>query len=140
MAKTLHVIDPFFIAELGDTFELDENGNTYSLQKNEEFYKVADDKNSEVQSSFSSVFSISTEYAARLIKDGYLQEVNTIKNDKEFVNIFDEIDSLINKYTYELDTLYNAENDETPKCVKVEKETVLNNLITMLNHLKALKK
>lgn len=140
MAKTLHVIDPFFIAELGDTFELDDNGNTYSLQKSEEFYKVADDKNSEVQSSFSSTFSISTEYAARLIKDGYLQEEHTEKPTKDFVNIFDEIDNLMAKYNQELSTLYNDENNDTPKCVKVEKETVLNNLITMLNHLKNLKK
>ena len=140
MAKTLHVIDPFFIAELGDTFELDDNGNTYSLQKNEEFYKTADDTTSEVQSSFSSTFTISTDYAKHLIKNGYLQEAKTPKDDKEFVNIFDEIDSLINKYTYELDTLYGPKDDGTPKCVKVEKETVLNNLITMLNHLKALKK
>lgn len=138
MAKTLHVIDPFFIAELGDTFELDDNGNTYSLQKSEEFYKVADDKNSEVQSSFSSTFSISTEYAARLIKDGYLQEEGEkVKEDKKFINIFDEIDNLINGYTYQLKNVYT---EDAPRCVQVEKETVLSNLITVLTHLKNLKK
>lgn len=138
MAKTLHVIDPFFIAELGDTFELTENGN-YSLEKKEEFYKIADDKSSEVQSSCSSTFVISTDYAKSLIKEGYLEEESD-KVTKPFVNIFSEIDSLIEKYTNDLSALHNEEWDKMPRCVQVEKETVLNNLITVLNHLKDLKK
>lgn len=138
MAKILHVIDPFFIAELGDTFELNENGN-YFLEKKEEFYKIADDKTSEVQSSCSSTFVISPDYAKSLIKDGYLEE-ETDKTAKPFVNIFNEIDSLIEKYTKDLHTLHDKEWDKLPRCVQVEKETVLNNLITVLNHLKDLKK
>ena len=137
MTKTLHVIEPFFIAEYGDTFELNENG-TYSLEKNEEFYKIADDKNSEVQSSFSSTFNISKDYAKHLIDDGYLQEdEEKTKEDKKFINIFDEIDNLIQDYTNQLKNVYT---EDAPRCVQVEKETVLNNLITMLTHLKNLKK
>ena len=137
MAKTLQVIDPFFIAELGDMFELNENGD-YSLEKNEEFYKIADDKTSKVQSSCSSTFVISAEYAEKLIKDGYLEEMSENKSDnREFVNVFDEINSLIEKYKYDLSKIAD---EDAPMCVKVEKQTVLNNLITVLNHLKDLKK
>lgn len=137
MAKTLQVIDPFFIAELGDMFELNENGD-YSLEKNEEFYKIADDKTSKVQSSCSSTFVISAEYAEKLIKDGYLEEMSENKSDnREFVNVFDEINDLISKYETELSQIAN---EDAPMCVKVEKQTVLNNLITVLNHLKDLKK
>lgn len=137
MAKTLQVIDPFFIAELGDMFELNENGD-YSLEKKEEFYKIADDKTSDVQSSCSSTFVISAEYAEKLVKDGYLEEVNeNTSNDKAFVNVFDEINNLISKYEYDLSKIAN---EDVPMCVKVEKQTVLNNLITVLNHLKDLKK
>lgn len=137
MAKTLQVIDPFFIAELGDMFELNENGD-YSLEKNEEFYKIADDKTSKVQSSCSSTFVISAEYAEKLVKDGYLEEMSENKSDdREFVNVFDEINDLISKYETELSQIAN---EDAPMCVKVEKQTVLNNLITVLNHLKDLKK
>lgn len=138
MAKTLRVIDPFFIGELGDMFELNENGD-YSLEKKEEFYKIADNKTSGVQSSFSSTFIISAEYAEKLIKDGYLEEVveNAAQESKEFINVFDEINDLISKYETELSKIAN---EEAPMCVKVEKQTVLNNLITVLNHLKDLKK
>ena len=137
MAKTLQVTDPFFIAELGDMFELNENGD-YSLEKNEEFYKIADDKTSKVQSSCSSTFVISAEYAEKLVKDGYLEEMFENKSDnREFVNVFDEINDLISKYEIELSQIAN---EDAPMCVKVEKQTVLNNLITVLNHLKDLKK
>lgn len=137
MSKKLHVIDPFFIAELDDMFELNENGD-YSLEKKEEFYKIADDKSSKVQSSCSSTFIISPEYAQTLIKDGYLEE-ETEKEDKPFVNIFDEINTLIEKYSTDLKNI-DADMQNVPQCVKLEKETVLNNLITVLNHLKDLKK
>lgn len=137
MTKTLQVVDPFFIAELGDMFELNENGD-YSLEKNEEFYKIADDKTSKVQSSCSSTFVISAEYAEKLVKDGYLEEMSENKSDdREFVNVFDEINDLISKYETELSQIVN---EDAPMCVKVEKQTVLNNLITVLNHLKDLKK
>ena len=137
MSKKLHVIDPFFIAELDDMFELNENGD-YSLEKKEEFYKIADDKSSKVQSSCSSTFIISPEYAQTLIKDGYLEE-DTEKEDKPFVNIFDEINTLIDKYSTDLKNI-DVDMQNVPQCVKLEKETVLNNLITVLNHLKDLKK
>ena len=98
MTKTLRVIDGFFIAEEGDTFNLTEDGSKYSLEKNEEFYKFGDDSKTEVQSSYSSKFQISISYAKQLVDEGYLEEV-TDKSNKQFVNVFSEIDTLIEKYT-----------------------------------------
>ena len=75
--------------------------------------------------------------AKTLIKDGYL-EVAT-QEEKEFVNVFDEINNLLDKYKKGLETL-NEDTAELPACVKVERESVLTNLITLLEHLKSLKK
>jgi hypothetical protein len=43
MTKTLRVIDPFFVMDLGDTFEWDEDVKMYVSKHNEEFYKVGGD-------------------------------------------------------------------------------------------------
>ena len=138
MTKTLRVIAPFFVAEIGDKFELNDSG-LYSLEKSEEFYKIAGDDTSDVRSSFSSMFSISQEYAKQLIEEEYLEEMIDKKDTRAFVNVFDEIDSLIEKYTSELNTLDKDMKNE-PQCLVVEKTTVLNNIIKVLNYLKNLKK
>lgn len=139
MAKTLRVIEPFFIMELGDTFEYSDNEKMYVSKHNEEFYKMESEKIDEVKSSYKSEFRISAEYAADLVKEGYLEEVNENENKTSFVNVFDEIDTLLEKYKKGME---NLEEDMIglPACVKVEKETVLSNLITLLEHLKSLKK
>ena len=123
MTKTLRVIDPFFIMELGDTFEYSDDLKMYVSKHKEEFF---DDNNfnSEIKSSFNSEFQISEEYA---------------KTDKRFVNIFDEIDSLISTYSRNLENI-DKDMKGLPACLKTEKETVLTNLITVLKHLKSLKK
>lgn len=137
MAKTLRVIDPFFVMDLGDTFEYDEDVKMYVSKHKEEFYKTDDTSINEVKSSYNSEFHISTEYAKTLIEEGYLEEVNDTKST--FVNIFDEIDTLLNKYKKGLDTLEDDTAD-LPACVKVERQAVLTNLVTLLEHLKSLKK
>lgn len=139
MAKILRVIEPFFIMELGDTFEYSDNEKMYVSKHNEEFYKMESEKIDEVKSSYKSEFRISAEYAADLVKEGYLEEVNENENKTSFVNVFDEIDTLLEKYKKGME---NLEEDMIglPACVKVEKETVLSNLITLLEHLKSLKK
>jgi hypothetical protein len=136
MAKTLRVIDSFFVMEFGDTFVLSEDGSCYTSEHNEEFYK--DGEGNELRSAFNSKFVISLEYAKQLIKDGYLEEVDP-EPKKTFVNVFDEIDTLINKYQIELDNIDNDLINE-PQCVKVEKTTVLTNILSVLNHLKNLRK
>lgn len=141
MSNTLCVIEPFFVMEVGDTLELSEDGNSYVYTRNEEFHKHGDD-NGDINSTYSSTFTISKEYAASLIKEGFLEEVYA-EDDKvsknAFVNVFDEISKLLAQYK---DELKNIDEDfaNMPECVKVEKTTVLNNLIKVLSYLKGLKK
>lgn len=123
--------------ETGDSFEYSDETQMYVSKHNEDFHRHHDGGDT-MHSSYSSTFSISTDYAKELIKEGYLEEI-TDKPASDFINVFDEIDSLISKYD---DELSNVDEDMAtfPECVKVEKKTVLNNLITVLDHLKSLKK
>ena len=138
MAKILRVIDPFFVMEIGDTFEYSEESKMYVSKHKEEFYKMDSEDVNEVKSSYNAEFQISTEYAQSLIKDGYLEEV--VEDEKPaFVNIFDEINTLLDRYKSGLETL-EKDTIGLPACVKVERESVLTNLVTLLEHLKSLKK
>lgn len=138
MAKTLRVINPFFVMEFGDTFEYDAKTGMYVSKHNEEFYKMDDGSVNEVKSSYNSEFQISEDYAKSLVDDGYLEEATELEKPG-FVNIFDEIDKLLAKYKKGLETV-NEDCAELPACVKVERESVLTNLVTLLEHLKSLKK
>lgn len=140
MAKTLRVINPFFIMEVGDTLELTKDGDMYMAEHNEEFHKHGDD-DEDITSKFSSVYTISTDYAQELIEEGYLEIVDENKSatKTEFVNVFTEIDNLLIKYTNELETV-NKDYAEMPECLKVEKISVLKNMIKLLKYLKNLKK
>lgn len=135
MSKILRVINSFFVMEVGDTFTLSEDGKFYVAERNEEFHK-AGEKN-ELNSTFNSTFNISIDYAKDLIEEGYLEEVEPVKQG--FVNVFDEIDNLMNRYKKDLDNI-DADMAGEPQCVKVEKTTVLTNIISVLNHLKTLRK
>lgn len=137
MGKTLRVIDSFFVMEVGDTFEWDENTQMYVAEHAEEFHK-SDDSNSELRSSYQSNFAISADYAKELIADGYLEVVGN-ENKKVFMNVFDEINRLSEKYQ---DELKNIDEDmaSMPECMKVERITVLNNMLSLLEHLAGLKK
>lgn len=140
MTKTLRVIEPFFVMELGDMFEYSEDSKMYVSVHDEDFYN--NDNNSSVdsiKSSYSSEFQISVDYAKTLIKEGYLEEVPEAEKNTNFVNIFDEIDNLLTKYKSGLKTI-EKDMAELPACVKVERQTVLTNMITLLEHLKSLKK
>jgi hypothetical protein len=139
MTKTLRVIDPFFVMELGDLFEYSEDSKMYVSVHNEDFYNTEGDTVNAVKSSYSSSFQISPDYAKTLIKEGYLEEVPEAEKASSFVNIFDEIDNLLNKYKAGLKTI-EKDMAELPACVKVERQTVLTNMITLLEHLKSLKK
>ncbi len=138
MAKVLRVINPFFVMELGDTFEYSNESKMYVSKHQEEFYKADDDSINEIKSTYSSDFQISVDYAKTLIDEGYLEEVSE-KTDTTFVNIFDEIDTLLAKYKTGLATI-DKDMAELPACVKIERQTVLSNMITLLEHLKSLKK
>lgn len=135
MAKILRVIDPFFEMEIEDTFILSEDGKYYNCERSEEFHKGGD--GDELNAAYSSTFRITPDYAKQLIKDGYLEEVNP--ETKKFVNVFDEIDNLIERYNTELSHI-DVDLAGEPQCLKVEKTTVLTNILSVLNHLKNLRK
>lgn len=136
MTKILKVIKPFFVMENGDTFEYNADTDQYESVYNEE-HNSSNEDNSTVVSSYNSVYRISKEYAKMLLDNGYVEEVD---EKKRFVNIFDEIDNKLSEYNNELYTLKTKADENTPQCLLVEKETVLRNMIKLLEYLKRLKK
>lgn len=139
MNKFLKVVKPFFVMEVGDTFELTKDGTGYESTFNMDRHE-ADDANSAVYSSYTSNYVISTDYAKLLIEDGYLEPVRPeSKSNAPFVNVFDEISNMLETYKEDLANLDDDMANE-PACLKVEKETVLRNLIVALEHLNSLKK
>lgn len=136
MTKILKVVKPFFVMEEGDTFEYNEETNQYESVYNEE-HNSSNEDNSTVVSSYNSVYRISKEYAKMLLDNGYVEEVD---EKKRFVNIFDEIDNKLSEYNNELYTLKTKADENTPQCLLLEKETVLRNMIKLLEYLKGLKK
>lgn len=136
MTKILKVIKPFFVMEAGDTFEYNADTKQYESVYNEE-HNSSNEDNSTVVSSYNSVYRISEEYAKMLLDNGYVEEVD---DKKKFVNIFDEIDNKLSEYKGELCVLKHRDNEDTPQCLLVEKETVLRNMIHLLEYLKGLKK
>lgn len=135
--KNLKVIKPFSVLEVGDTLTLSADGKSFETEYNETFEWPGIDC-LDMSSTFAGKFSISIDYAKTLIEQGFLADYDSAKKDG-FVNIFDAIDELLEKYTADLDEVKHLDAD-VPACLKVEKETVLTNLITVLNHLKNLKK
>ena len=136
MTKILKVIKPFFVMESGDTFEYNADTEQYESVYNEE-HNSSNEDNSTVVSSYNSVYRISKEYAKMLLDNGYVEEVN---DKKRFVNIFDEIDDKLSEYNNELYSIKSKADENTPQCLLVEKETVLRNMIKLLEYLKGLKK
>lgn len=136
MTKILKVIKPFFVMENGDTFEYNADTDQYESVYNEE-HNSSNEDNSTVVSSYNSVYRISKEYAKMLLDNGYVEEVD---DKKRFVNIFDEINNKLSEYNEELYTLKTKADENTPQCLLVEKETVLRNMIKLLEYLKGLKK
>lgn len=136
MTKILKVIKPFFVMENGDTFEYNADTDQYESVYNEE-HNSSNEDNSTVVSSYNSVYRISKEYAKMLLDNGYVEEVD---KKARFVNIFDEIDNKLSEYNNELYTLKTKADENTPQCLLVEKETVLRNMIRLLEYLKGLKK
>ena len=132
MTKTLKVIKPFYVMEVGDIFTLSQDGKTYTCSMEE---GESNEKDSYYK--HSSNFTISIGYAKNLIEEGFLAE-ESINNKSSFVNIFEEIKTMLDVYTEELNNIDEDMANE-PACLKVEKQTVLSNLITVLNQLYSLK-
>lgn len=138
MTKILKVIKPFFIMEVGDTFELSEDKEFYVSEYNEGTSSTDDDNNT-MKAEYTSKYTISLDYAKMLINEGFLEEVTQPTGKHEFVNVFDEINNLINQYKEDLSMLDETTKDQ-PACLKVERETVLRNLIKVLEYLLTLRR
>jgi hypothetical protein len=136
MTNKLRVIEPFYNLETGDELELSKDGKNYVFEVSESNASTSD-SGSTNNASFSAKFTISVDYAKQLVKDGYLEEET--EREPDFKNIFTEIDNLISTYGAELKNIDN-EFANQPACLKVEKQTVLNNMIKVLSHLRGLKK
>lgn len=137
MAKVLRVIEPFFDVDIDDTFVLSDDAKFYVFEKNEEFHTNSSETE-DLTSSLKSTFKISIKWAKQLVEDGYLEEVNE-KASAKFVNVFDEIEKLLNAYQEEL-KLIPETMKESPECLRVERTTVLMNMIKVLSYLKTLRK
>ena len=133
MTKTLNVIKPFMYLVPGDTFELNEDGS-YTAKQHDEFTRT--DDSGDFKSSLTSEFTVSADYMKEMAEEGI---VDMDEPKKPFVNVFDEIDKMLNTYTRDLKNI-DSDMDNAPECLKVEKTTVLKNLIKTLNHLKDLRK
>ena len=134
MDKVLKVKKSFLGVEIGDTFEYNKDENTYNCDKSN-IYSYCGNNECTVKSNYS--VSLSVDETKGFIEKGYLEAV---KNDKksEHVNVFDKIDSLIRLYTADLNNL-DEDMKDSPVCMKVEKQTVLENMIDTLWSLKQYK-
>ena len=130
MTKSLKVIKKGLSLEVGDILKLSEDNKFY-------IFEYTDNLHNEDNTDYScsTTCRITTEYAKLLVKEGYLVEID----DKPFVNIFDEISNLMKVYREQLDEVL-AQTGDYPMCLKVEKQTVLSNMIKLLMHLNSLKK
>lgn len=137
MSKTLKVIAPILTLNVGDILEISEDGNMYEFRQEERFSQDSADGERGCESIFTSTLSLSIDHVKTLIKEGFLEEESDSQD--KFVNVFDEIDSLLNEYKKDLNEV-DKDKENVPACLRVEKATVLNNLIKVLTHLKNLKK
>lgn len=135
MNKTLKVIKPYGWMEYGEVFELSNDGKSYVNSRTNEYTTTY--KDSDFSSKLESSFSISTDYAKALVDEGVLSE--DVENPSEYKNVFNAMDDMIDTYQEDLN---NIETDmkDSPQCLKVEKETVLRNLIKAVSYLRSLKK
>lgn len=132
MTNILEVVSPFSLMVEGDRFEKTDRGSyihTYG-GTNESVCKDGSCTNT-----YTFCYEISEEYAKILKENGCLKEVSDTKR----VNVFDEITNLIDLYSNELSTI-DKDMKDSPACLKIERQTVLENMIKVLGHLKSLKK
>lgn len=126
---------PFFGMEPGDILEYEEKNNTYTNVKVSK--NTWEDEGNERHFEYSSSIAFDPDTVEELENDGLIYKENA--KSQRRVNIFDEIDNLA--ATYE-DDLKNVDEDmcHMPECLKVERVTVLENMLKLLNHLKSLKR
>ena len=139
MDKNLKAIKSFDQTKAGDTYKLSEDGKTYVCQVNYDNSYFDTRTGNVMRSKNSYIHEISIEYAKKLIESGYLAPVTKKTDCTEYKNVFDEIERLLDTYTKDLSDLDDTYKDQ-PACTKLEAETVLTNMIKVLNHLLTLKR
>ena len=141
--KNLKVIKKFGQREVGDIFEYSEDNKMYvcELTHDNSYYDVATNKMCHAVNTSKDEYSEA--YAQKLVAAGYLEPVNDTHDAKDvsqdFVNVFDEMKKLKDKYQNCLDHLEENYEDK-PACLKVEEETVMTNMVHLLDYLMSLKK
>lgn len=135
----LKVIKNFNQMEVGDIYQFSdkENGYVCEVNRDDSYLDARTGSKYSAKSSYKNV--ISTNYAQKLIDNGYLTSLEDSKKKEDHVNVFDEIERLLDTYTKDLGNLDDAYKDQ-PACMKLEAETVLSNMIRVLNHLLTLKR
>lgn len=141
MGKILKVSKNGLLKSLSPDMEfvLSKDGKTYDYQK--EVKNTADCPDGmEAWEVYSNKISLSKEFCEKLVKEGSLIEVKEENKSQECCSckIYQEIDKLLKEYNKELKNVLDNK-DEVPECLRVEKMTVLKNLIKVLNYLKDLK-
>lgn len=137
MTNKIKVITPFYGLEVGDILTLSEDGKTYSLEVHNGI-----DTESGLQSTFDLVFNISANKAKELVELGkfaYIEEDKEEKKSSSFVNIFDEIDSLLEDFQVEAKKI-EQDNEDKPSWLKREYSNVIESNMDLLMYLKSLKK
>ena len=139
MDKNLKVIKNFDQMEVGDIYNLSDDNKTYVCEINNDNSYVDARSGATMQSKNSYKHEISTAYAEKLMDLGYLAPATKKADDPEYKNVFDEMKRLQENYIEDLKGLDEKYKDQ-PACVKVEAETVLMNMIKLIDHLLSLKK
>lgn len=139
MIENLKAIKSFDQTKAGDIYQLSEDGKTYTCQVNYDNSYIDTRSGATMQSKNSYKHEISQAYAEKLIDLGYLAPVTEKTDSAEYKNVFSEMESLQNSYIEDLKNLDEKYKDQ-PACVKLEAETVLANMIKLIDHLLSLKK
>lgn len=135
----LKVIKNFNQMEVGDIYQFsdEENGYVCEVNRDDSYLDARTGSKYSAKSSYKNV--ISANYAQKLIDNGYLTLLEEPKKKEDHVNVFDEMKTLLDTYMKDLGNLDENYKDQ-PACVKLEAETVLANMIRVLNHLLTLKR
>lgn len=122
MKNDLKVIKPFEFLSVGDILKYNKENDNYVYRNKYCTYMA------------------NIEYAITLVKNGYLKEVdNSIPTYEDIAKLYidkynalyEEISTYHTKYVKALE---NPNNNDQPKCLQVEQETVLKNLEKITKH------
>ena len=134
MDKVFKVKKSFIdLVEPEDIIEYDKDTNTYFIEKIRKSSYVQEGIPYNITSQ--TYIDITPGEVETLIKEGYLVSV---EQDKPHVNVFDRIKELSSIYSKELKTL-DEDMTNAPACLKIERQTVLQNLLTVLQELASYK-